>query len=143
MKRVILFLPSFAVLAFAKEDNTVRLVLISSTKSSAFLNAVSIIQHVADNLSHFSSRYSSPKQTKAVSYSRTAASEVTEGGLEMISLNCASAFLGSVFANFCASTTRAESAGAIVYCYGIVSVYEGFAFEGKSWIGTKLQRGSR
>jgi hypothetical protein len=40
----------------------------------------------------------------------------------MISLNCASAFLGSVFANFCASTIRAESAGAIVNCWEVVIV---------------------
>lgn len=63
---------------------------------------------------HFSSRYNSPRLTRAVSYSRVAASEVTEGGLEMISLNCASAFLASVFASFCASCILTESAGAIL-----------------------------
>ena len=34
----------------------------------------------------FSSRYSSPKLIRADSYSLTAASDVTEGGFEMISL---------------------------------------------------------
>ena len=55
---------------------------------------------------HFSSRYSSPKLIKADSYSLTAASDVTEGGLEMISLYMASAFRGSVLASCCASLTE-------------------------------------
>lgn len=109
--------PNLAVFAFANEDNTVRLVVIRFTNSSAFLSNVSHAQPEATRSStHFSSRYNSPKLTKAVSYSRTAASEVAEGGLEMISLYCASAFRGSVLANFFASRILIESAGAIVMC---------------------------
>jgi hypothetical protein len=110
-------IPSFAVFAFAKEDNTVRLVVTSSTSSSGFLHVISNAQ--PENIhseAHFSSRYSSPKLTSAVSYSRTAASEVTEGGLEMISLYKASAFLGSVFVKPFASSILAEFAGAILIC---------------------------
>jgi hypothetical protein len=51
---------------------------------------------------------------RAVSYSLTAASEVADGALDTISLYCASAFLGSVFAIFRASSILAESAGAIL-----------------------------
>lgn len=108
-------IPNLAVFAFANEDKTVRLVVIRFTSSSAFLLSFSI--PVLSNFqgpSHFSSRYNSPKLTRAVSYSRTAASEVTEGGFEIMSLNCASAFLESIFASFFASTIRAESAGAIL-----------------------------
>jgi len=63
---------------------------------------------------HFSSPYNSPRLINAVSYSRTAASDVMEGGLEMISLYCVSAFRGSVFVNFLASWILTESAGAIL-----------------------------
>ena len=58
---------------------------------------------------YFSSRYSSPKLTNAVSYSLMAASEVTEGGLEIISLYRASVFRGSVDLSFLASFTLSES----------------------------------
>jgi hypothetical protein len=108
--------PSFAVFAFANEERVVRLVVTRSTNASAFLQEVSItaLRATDSASSHFSSRYNSPKLTKAVSYSRTAASEVTAGGLEMISLYCASAFLGSVFAVFFASSILDESATAIL-----------------------------
>jgi hypothetical protein len=97
----LLRIPSFAVFAFANDDSTVRLVVIRSTNPFAFLFVVSDYPNFLPNRgAHFSSRYSSPKLTRAVSYSRTAASEVAAGGLEMISLYCASAFLGSVFASF-------------------------------------------
>jgi hypothetical protein len=119
--QVPLNVPSFAVFALAKEDNTVRLVVIRSTKSLALLNTVSINPYNLAGLNpHFSSRYNSPKLTNAVSYSRTAASEVTEGGLEMMSLYCASAFFGSVFASFLASAILAESAGAMMDCVVVV-----------------------
>jgi hypothetical protein len=109
------FIPSFAVFAFAKEDNTVRLLVTRSTNSSTFLLDVSDIPtSLPHAYAHFSSRYNSPRLTNAVSYSRIAASEVTEGGFEMISLYCSSAFLGSVFATFCAASILSESAGAIL-----------------------------
>ena len=43
----------------------------------------------------------------------------------MIDLNSASAFLGFVFINFCASTIRAESAGAIVYRWMLCEFMKG------------------
>jgi hypothetical protein len=112
------YIPNFAVFAFANEDNTVRVDVISSTSSFAFLAMISImILRTFGIVLYFSSRYSSPKLTRAVSYSRTAASEVTEGGFEMISLYCISAFRGSVFASFFASTILADSAGAMLISF--------------------------
>jgi hypothetical protein len=110
-----IIIPSFAVLAFAKEDNTVRLVSIKLTNSFTFLLYVSLSpQLLFCCISHFSSLYNSPRLTRAVSYSLTAASEVAEGGLEIISLYCASAFLGFVLTSFCASCILSESAGAML-----------------------------
>ena len=62
----------------------------------------------------FSSLYSSPKLTKAVSYSRTAASEVADGAFESISWYCASAFFGSVLTDACAAFILSEFAGAML-----------------------------
>lgn len=110
-------IPSFAVFAFAKEDNTPLLVVIRSTSSSAFLLGVSNMHNQTPlHGPYFSSRYNSPRLTKAVSYSRTAASDVTAGGLEMISLYSASAFRGSVFASVWASCILGDSGGAMFVC---------------------------
>lgn len=80
-------IPSFAVFAFANDDRTVRLLVTRSTSSFEFLGQVSSASYaLPSQAAYFSSRYSSPRLTKAVSYSLMAASEVTEGGLEMISL---------------------------------------------------------
>lgn len=91
-------IPNFAVFAFAKEESTPLLVVIKSTNSSAFLQDVRDLHN--QTLLHgayFSSRYNSPRLTKAVSYSRMAASDVADGGWEITSLYRASALRGSVF----------------------------------------------
>lgn len=89
---------SLAVFAFAKEDRTVLLLVTRAARASVFLW----------------SRYSSPRATRACSYSRMAASDVMDGVLEMMSVYISSALRGSDLASFCASSTLSESTCDIV-----------------------------
>ncbi len=81
--------PSLAVLAFANDDSTVLLLVTKPTSCSVFLCCVrlgALPRLLAARPAYFWSRYSSPRLMRAASYSLTAASEVTDGGFETISL---------------------------------------------------------
>lgn len=65
---------------------------------------------------------------RAVSYSLTAASEVTDGGWEMMSLRSFSALRGSSLRSFRACCTLSESPCAIVYGFGAFCGFRGFSY---------------
>jgi hypothetical protein len=62
----------------------------------------------------FPSLYSSPRLTRADSYSRVAASDAALGAVEVMDLKMASALEGSVLASFWASWTLSESPAAML-----------------------------